>query len=202
MEEIVFVTHNKGKALSASKYFKDLKISIYNYELSEPRSDDIKLIATSKVMEAYQLVNMPCIALDAGFFIDELNGFPKAFVNFALETIGIEGFLKLMEGKVNRNCSFRECLAYYDGNEIKYFYGETVGSLSNRIHVDNNNSRWSDLWYIFIPQGFDKTLSEMSVDELNNRQYIDKSTSAIEEFANWYKEKINIKVKKHVANFK
>ena len=47
-------------------------------------------------MEAYRLVNKPCIALDCGFWIDELNGFPRAFVNFALNTIGIDGMLKLM----------------------------------------------------------------------------------------------------------
>ncbi len=49
MKEIVFVTHNKGKAKSAEKYFKGLKISTYEYELSEPRSDSIKGIATAKV---------------------------------------------------------------------------------------------------------------------------------------------------------
>ena len=196
MEEIVFVTHNKGKAISASKYFKDLKIHTYDYELSEPRSDDIKLIATAKVMEAYSIVNMPCMALDAGFFINSLNGFPKAFVNFTLDTIGIEGILKLMEDKLDRTCAFRECLAYYDGTTIKYFYGELKGCLSNSIHTDNNNCRWSDLWYIFKPYGFNKTLSEMSLEELDNRTLIDKSTSAMEEFANWYQTKENIKIKK------
>jgi len=47
-------------------------------------------------------VKKPCIALDTDFRIDELNGFPRAFVNFSLETIGVEGMLKLMEGKANR----------------------------------------------------------------------------------------------------
>ena len=193
MDEIVFVTHNKGKAISAEKYFKDLKILTYNYELSEPRSDDIKLIATSKVMEAYNVIKRPCMALDAGFFINSLNGFPKAFVNFTLDTIGIDGILKLMENKNDRTCVFLECLAYYDGNEIKYFYGESKGELSTRKHIDNNGNRWSDLWYIFIPQGFNKTLSEMTPNELDNRKNIDKSTSAMEEFANWYQEKEKIK---------
>ena len=71
-------------------------------------SDDIKYISKYiskyKVMEAYKIINKPCISLDCGFWIDELNGFPKAFVNFALETIKIEGILKLMEGKENRKC--------------------------------------------------------------------------------------------------
>lgn len=122
--EIIFVTHNKGKAKSAEKYFKNLKISTFEYELDEPRSDDIKVIATAKVKQAYEIVKKPCMAMDTDFRIDELNGFPRAFVNFSLETLGIEGILKLMEDKKNRKCAFNECLAYYDGNEIHYFYGK------------------------------------------------------------------------------
>ena len=83
--EIVFVTHNTGKIKSAEKYFKNLKFTTFNYELDEPRSDDLKEIATAKVKQAYKVVGKPCIALDSGFFIKELNGFPKAFVNFSLE---------------------------------------------------------------------------------------------------------------------
>ena len=189
MKEIVFVTHNKGKAKSAEKYFKNLKISTYEYELSEPRSDDIKLIATAKVKEAYEIVKKPCMAMDADFYIDELNGFPKAFVNFALETIGINGILKLMEDKVNRKCCFRQCLAYYDGNEILYFYGESKGTLAKEIRGMETDAKWSDLWYIFIPLNTTKTLAEMSDEERDTRRLFDKSTNALEEFANWYKSK-------------
>ena len=115
MKEIVFVTHNKGKIASAKRNLKDINFSIFEYELDEPRSDDIEYISKAKVMEAYKLVKKPCISLDCGFWIDELQGFPKAFVNFALETIGIKGILKLMEGKENRDCRFTECLSYFDG---------------------------------------------------------------------------------------
>ena len=87
MEEIVFVTHNKGKAKSAEKYFNNLKFCTYDFELDEPRSDDIKEIATAKVKQAYEIVKRPCIALDTGFFIDELKGFPRAFVNFSLDSM-------------------------------------------------------------------------------------------------------------------
>lgn len=193
MKEIVFVTHNKGKVKSAEKYFKDLKISTYEFELDEPRSEDVEEIAKSKVLQAYEVVKKPCIAMDAGFFVQELNGFPKAFVNFALDTIGIEGILKLMEGKANRTCYFKECLAYYDGKEIKYFFGISPGSLATEIRGNDAEQKWSDLWFIFIPQAFNKTLAEMNEEERYERRKNDGSSSALEEFAKWYKcEKMNI----------
>ena len=122
-KEIIFVTHNMGKIKSAERCFENLKFKTFNYELDEPRSDDIKEIATAKVKQAYEIVKRPCIALDTDFRIHELNGFPRAFVNFSLETIGVQGILKLMENKKNRKCAFNECLAYHDGKEIHYFYG-------------------------------------------------------------------------------
>ena len=78
MKEIVFVTSNKGKIATAQKYLKT-KLIPYNYDLIEPRSEDLEEIAKSKVLQAYNIVKQPCIALDSGFFIDELNGFPKTF---------------------------------------------------------------------------------------------------------------------------
>ncbi len=190
MEEIVFVTHNKGKAKSAEKYFNNLKFITYDFELDEPRSDHIKEIATAKVKQAYEIVKRPCIALDAGFFIDELNGFPKAFINFSLYTIGINGILKLMEGKKNRKCRFEECLAYHDGKEIHYFYGKHTGNLATKIQGIDREEKWSDLWYIFKPNHFEKTLAEMDSIEREERRKIDGSIEALKVFAEWYKENL------------
>ena len=187
MDEIVFVTHNKGKIASASKRLEGVNFKVFEYELEEPRSDDIKYISKYKVMEAYKLVNKPCISLDCGFWVDELDGFPRAFVNFALDTIGIEGILKLMEAKENRNCRFTECLSYYDGNELHQFTGKHEGKLSEKILGNDTDKKWSDLWYIFVPYGYDKTLAQMSDEERTNRiKY--KSIDSMKEFSKWYKE--------------
>ena len=174
----------------AVKYFKNLKFNTFNYALHEPRSDDIKEIATAKVKQAYEIVKRPCIALDTDFRIDELNGFPRAFVNFSLETVGIQGILKLMEDKSNRKCAFNECLAYHDGKEIHYFYGKHPGNLSKQIQGKDRKEKWSDLWYIFKPEGFEKTLAEMDEKERENRKDVDGSYSAMEKFAEWYQKKV------------
>lgn len=187
MEQIVFVTHNKGKIATAKRNMKDVDFVVFEYELEEPRSDDITYISKYKVMEAYKLVQKPCVSLDCGFLIDELNGFPRAFVNFALDTIGIEGILKLMEGKENRSCRFTECLSYYDGKELYQFMGKHEGTLTTEIVGTDSNEKWSDLWYIYKPAGYDKTLSQMTDEERANRVRYE-SVSSMEEFAKWYNE--------------
>ena len=91
-----------------------------------------------------------------------------------------------MEGKENRKCAFNECLAYHDGKDIHYFYGKHPGNLSEKIQGLDRAEKWSDLWYIFKPKGFDKTLAEMDLEERENRRKIDGSVQAMQEFAKWY----------------
>ena len=57
-----------------------------------------------------------------------------------------------------RQCAFNECLAYHDGKNIHYFYGKHPGNLSEKVQGLDREEKWSDLWYIFKPKGFDKTL--------------------------------------------
>ena len=187
MNEIVFVTHNKGKIASASEQLNGVNFKVFEYDLEEPRSDDIKYISKYKVMEAYKLVNKPCISLDCGFWIDELDGFPRAFVNFALDTIGIAGILKLMEGKENRSCRFTECLSYYDGNELHQFMGKHEGTLAKAVLGNDTDKKWSDLWYIYQPCGYNKTLAQMTDEERANRTKYN-SVDSMREFSKWYKK--------------
>ena len=103
--------------------------------------------------------------MDSGFFIEKLNGFPRAYVNHALETIGVEGILKLMEGKENRNCKFKECLVYYDGDTMKFFEAETKGTLSSEIRGLYTNKNWSKLSYIFQVKEVGKTIAKLNDNE-------------------------------------
>ncbi|CAI9391708.1 non-canonical purine NTP pyrophosphatase [Niallia sp. Sow4_A1] len=185
MKEIIFVTTNKGKIASAEKELKNIKVTPIQEELSEPRTDDIKEIARQKVLQAYEIVKQPCIALDSGFFIEELNGFPRAYVNHMLDTIGITGILKLLREENNRACEFRSCLAYFDGEQITFFESKSPGTISEDIRGLDNDKKWSDLWYIFIPKNFDKTLAEFTEDDFH-RYEEKKEESCISKFGKWF----------------
>ena len=190
MNEITYVTHNKGKIESAKQALKEVNFKIFEYDLDEPRSDSVEEISKAKVMQAYELVKTPCISMDSGFCIDKLNGFPNTFVNHALSTIGIEGILKLMEDNENRNCKFTECLSYYDGVNLHQFSGLHLGKLSRDILGNDTDKKWSDLWYIFIPEKYEKTLAQMTDEERDERLITrgNESISSFDVFAKWYKE--------------
>ncbi len=188
MKEIVFVTSNSGKIASAQKSLNDIKVIPYNAELIEPRSDDIREIAKEKVKQAYEYVEKPCIALDSGFFIEEWNGFPRAYVNPALETLGLKGILKLMENIENRKCEFRQCLAYYDGEDMAFFESVSPGYISEEIIGGDNNKKWSELWYIFKPLNFKKTLAEFDEEDFAKYRKVSEPSS-ISKFGKWFNER-------------
>ena len=93
-----------------------------------------------------------------------------------------------MEGKTNRKCRFIECLSYYDGKNIYQFDGKHEGTLSEEIIGNDTDKKWSDLWYIFKPYGYDITLAQMSYDDITNN-ILHNSVSSIELFNEWYKKR-------------
>ena len=61
------------------------------------------------------------------------------------------------------------------------------GNLSNTIKGIDREEKWSDLWYIYQPYGYDKTLAQMTEEERSNRiKY--ESVDSMREFSKWYKE--------------
>ncbi len=186
MDEIVFVTQNKGKIASANREFQGVNFTVFEHDLIEPRSADVKEISKQKVLQAYEIVKKPCISNDSGFYVDALNGFPNTYVNHCLSTIGIEGILKLMEDKEDRTCCFKESLSYYDGENLYQFDGLHLGEVSKAILGNDTDKKWSDLWYIYIPKGKGKTLAELG--EYERSEADETSISSFAVFAKWYKE--------------
>ncbi len=167
MIQIHFATTNKGKleTLKRAMHAHGIEIIHAPIELPEPQSYDLREIARQKVKFAYMRLQKPCIALDAGFFIHAWNGFPGAYVKFALEMLGLKGILKLVQNE-SQACEFRHCIAYIDDKMSEPLVFEVVlpGTLCNPRGKFQSH-HWSELTTIFIPQGYDKTLAEMNPDD-------------------------------------
>lgn len=188
--EIHYTTTNSAKVASLKRDLQPYNIRVIHVHLDipEPRSNDVVEIAKEKVLFAYKHLNKPVVALDAGFYIHSINGFPKAFVNFTLETIGLEGILKLVENK-DRSCEFRECLTFLEELllEPKCFIGNVKGTLAYKQRGEMQKHLWSKLGLIFIPEGSSKTLAEMTHEEyLEWRKISREKESPSRKFAEWF----------------
>ena len=72
MEELVFVSGNSGKISSVKNYAqaKNIPVSFYSLDFSEPDLNDISYISKKKAEYAYQELGYPCFVSDTGFYID------------------------------------------------------------------------------------------------------------------------------------
>lgn len=182
---IWFATTNKGKVASLDRALAPRGIRVLHeyMELPEPQELDLKLIVAEKLLAAHQKIKQPVLAQDTGFFIPSWGGFPGPFVKFALQTIGLDGFIDLAAAR-ERNCEFRECLGYSDGYANRYFEAVIPGTIAFSRKGTVREDSWSELDLIFIPEGQTKTLGEMNEDE-RARWRASRGNNSAQNFAEW-----------------
>ena len=189
-ENISYITGNYGKYVSVKEKFEkeNILISYFEYNTIEPDVNDIKYVSKEKAKQAYDVLKSPVFVIDTGFYIENYPdnpGYPGAFVKRSGISTDIDSLLKTMENVENRECFFLDCLTYYDGLDFYQFFGESKGILSKEKKGIIKKRAKSNLWYVFIPENYSKTLAEMTDDEIRNLD--NNKISATTKFINWYK---------------
>jgi XTP/dITP diphosphohydrolase len=181
---LFLVTQNEHKLAELSPLFHEFNVefSTGTTEKLEIRSDDIEEIARIAARHAYQNLGNPVVVDDTGLYISSLNGFPRSYPAFVLETIGREGILKLMQGVENREAEFATAVGFTDGSVLKTF----VGKMSGTISTEERGSGGFGYDPIFIPNGYDLTYAQMSFSE---KTKISHRTKAFRKFLTWYTER-------------
>lgn len=166
-----YVTSNYGKYVSVKEKFakNNLAIEFYKCDLPEPDINDIEIISRTKANEAYKILNKPCFVADSGFYIKNYPNnphYPGAFVKRSGVSSNITELLEVLKDVKDRSAYFLDCVTFYDGNEYYTFFGKSEGTIANEIRGNNIKKAKSNLWYVFIPQNHNKTLAEMTDEEI------------------------------------
>ncbi len=191
-DELIFVSNNYIKLKEVQEKLAQLDVTVIdrNFEFSELLENDLFCITAAKVIVAYDKILKPLIVTDTGFYIKNYPnnpGFPGAFIKTnLLDTIGINGLLENMKKVTDRSCLLKECLAYYDGDNFKVFESSQEGTLAYSEHQDTDIDKYTKLFGVFIPDGYSKTVSEMSKEEREELGKINPNVFSL--FANWYKK--------------
>ena len=188
MNNITYVTGNYGKYVSVKNKFEKygIEIGYANIDVDEPDVNDIEFISKEKARQAYEKVKSPVFVMDCGFYIKNYPNnpnYPGAFVKRSGVSSNIEKLLEDMKDVEDRYCYFLNCLTFYDGKDYYHFFDKTEGTLSKEIKGDTLKKAWSNLWLVFIPENYTKTLAEMTDLERANRS--DQRTDATKDFINW-----------------
>lgn len=158
--KITFVTGNQNKADFLAK-FLGYELAHHKLELDEIQSLDLKKIVERKVKQAYSIIKSPVLVEDIAFEIGALGRLPGPFIKWFIDEIGYERLCRLADLDPKRKAKTSVCYGYYDGENLKLFYGELNGSMPNHPRGEDGFG-WN---CVFIPNGQQKTNAEMNEQE-------------------------------------
>ena len=193
MKQIVFSTHNENKLKEIKKILSD-KFKILG--LSDLNWDD-EIIESGKTLaqNAYikasfinKSYNIDCFADDTGLEINSLNGEPGVYsARYAGDECSseknIEKVLNSLSNKKCRKAVFKTVICLILNNEKHFFEGKVYGSISTKI-IGKQGFGYDP---IFIPDGFNKTFSQMSMNEKNR---ISHRAIAVEKLSKFLKSRV------------
>jgi len=196
MRKLFFATRNSGKVDYVRKIFSEYdgtRVVHYPINLPERQAHSVEDVAGEKARYAFKEINngreprTPCMTLDSGLYIPSLRNFPGTLVRTILDTIEVDGILKLLKDKP-RDCEIRTCVAYWNGllTEPILFSSRIFGQLSESSKGETKHYHWSNLAEVFVPKNINKTEAEMTEEEYN--LWRKKTDTCVAEFAKWLKE--------------
>ncbi|MCI4355816.1 MAG: non-canonical purine NTP pyrophosphatase [Thermoplasmata archaeon] len=158
--DVTFVTSNPGKVAEVRRIFSDFDIGVRwsRRELPEPQSDRLEDVVRAKLRAAHR-PGQAVVVEDSGLFVDALRGFPGVYSRFALDTIGLEGVLRVAKGQI-RSARFRAVAGFRRGRTEILTEGEVRGELSGRP----KGTGGFGFDPIFIPAGERETFAQMSAE--------------------------------------
>ena len=174
-------------ASSSMNKFDEMRSIMEAYKIdlriADIKGEEIQTFSVLKVAERAaetiaQKFPDPLIVEDTGLYVHSLHGFPASFASFVYSTLGPGGILKLLEGREDMTAEFHSAIVYAEGGKVlKRFVGILEGKISNEIRGSHGFGFDS----IFIPEGSNRTLAEMTKAEKNSISHRSKSSRILAE---------------------
>lgn len=119
-----------------------------------------------KAQYVYNNYGIDCIADDSGLEVDALNGEPGVYsARYAGEhgnhKKNIQKLLENLKGKQERTARFRTVVTLIRSGAVEMFEGTVEGKIIE-TEIGENGFGYDP---IFVPDGFDKTFAEMTMEQ-------------------------------------
>ena len=184
-DKLIFVTTNKHKFTEIREVLKEFNVEIEQLDMEYEENHelgDVEGIAGASAKALSGRISKAFFLEDTGLYFEAFDNFPGVFPKFIMKTIGYEGIFRLLEGK-NRNAFFKAAVAFCEhGKEPVVFTGILKGRISEKVDNPDMDCFFYDR--IFIPEGYDKTLSSI----LDKKNEFSHRAKAVRELAKHLKK--------------
>lgn len=187
--KILFATGNEDKLKQINLLLEEFQLQspkdmgISNFEVVED-GKSLEENAFKKAIALYDISNKATLADDTGLFVKALDNRPGIHAHrYAGENATYKDnrdkLLSELDGINDRLAYFETAICYIDENgKDHYFKGRLDGSITTE-EIGDYEFGYDQ---IFKPEGFDKTLGQMTSEEINQ---ISHRSKAIEEFKDY-----------------
>lgn len=159
-KQITFITSNPAKAEQLGRHL-NFPLLHKKIDLDEIQSLDLEEIIQHKVKEAYKHVESPVLVEDTSLTFHALGKLPGPLAKWFLQELDNDGLCRLLDTYSDRSATAEVLFCLYDGAESMTFHGSIRGSIAKSPRGDRGFG-WDP---IFIPEGWEKTWGEMTIDE-------------------------------------
>lgn len=193
MKKLVFATHNLHKLEEIRNILKKHEVlglpDIGCHEEIVEDADNLQGNAKIKADYVTNNFHLDCFADDTGLEVEALGGAPGVYsARYAGEGCSyhdnVVKLLKALDGVENRKARFRTVIALNINGEQYFFEGIVNGKILTEEHGEGGFGYDP----IFQPDGFDKSFSEMGMDEKNKISHRGRATAKLVEFLNNYQK--------------
>ena len=146
--------------------------------------------ALIKATFGYETYGKPCFSDDSGLEVEALNNAPGVYsARYAGEpksdVRNMDKLLEALNGIENRKACFKTVLSFIDTNGLVHYF---EGKIEGIITKEKRGNQGFGYDPIFIPNGFDKTFAELSLEEKGK---ISHRALAVEKFIEHLKNEIS-----------
>jgi non-canonical purine NTP pyrophosphatase (RdgB/HAM1 family) len=160
MKKLTFITGNEGKAKYLSDYFH-VPVEHRKLDLHEIQSLNLNEVVEDKARRAYEIVKEPVLVEDVSLIFRGMKSLPGPLIKWFFETLGNDGFCKLVDSLSTRDAYAEVMFAICDNDGVHTFSGSMEGTISESPRGEMGFG-WDP---VFIPKGYSKTWAEMTDDD-------------------------------------
>ena len=183
---LMLITSNMGKLAEFRSALTPLGLEVLHSDedCDEIQADSLEEVVRSCLLQLQDRGRRDIAIDDSGLYVHALGGFPGVYSSYVLRTIGMEGILRLLDGREDRGAHFECCIGASIGGEEIIVHGRCDGTISMRP----SGHEGFGFDPIFVPAGFERTFAEISITEKNG---ISHRGRAIQAFAEELRGRLN-----------
>jgi len=178
MRKITFITGNENKLAEAQVILSDYEVIGKSLDVPEIQSLDPREVVEHKLLLSHEALGEVCFVEDISFTCGALGALPGPFIKWFEQSLGNQRLANIILRHDNHRARALCTIGYVDhSGSMHFFEGVNEGVV---VAARGESSFGFDP--IFLPDGYDQTYGEMSLEQKSSMSHRYQALKVFDEF--------------------